>query len=133
MRSIKTYSLLILLFIVSTPAFSQYTDIINSNRPGVSRSAFSVGTNVLQFEAGPYIVKEEHTPLNYEVSGFGADFSARYGLFFEQLEVNIEGTYQRDTFTDNRSAISEEFTRSNFKNLTFGAKYLVYDPYKNEE
>ncbi|MDU8886180.1 transporter [Yeosuana sp. MJ-SS3] len=114
-------------------AYAQYTDVINSNRPGVSRSAFSVGTNVIQFEVGPYFVKEEHTPLQYEVSGFGADFSARYGLLFEELEINLEGTYQNDTFTDNRSVITSEDKRSNFKNFTLGAKYLVYDPYKNAE
>ncbi|WP_040278533.1 transporter [Psychroserpens damuponensis] len=110
--------------------FAQYTDVINSNRPGVSKSAFSVGTNVAQVEVGPYIVNEEHTPLKYEVSGFGVDFTARYGLLFEELELNIEGTYQNDTFTDNRSTISYEDKRSNFKQLTVGAKYLVYDPYK---
>jgi len=71
--------------------------------------------------------------LNYEVSGFGIDFSARYGLLLEELELNIEGTYQNDTFTDNRSVISSEDSRANFKNLTIGAKYLVYDPYKNAE
>ncbi len=119
-----------LLFLVSYLGFAQYTDVINSNRPGVSKSAFSVGTNVLQFEVGPYIVKEEHTPLKYEVSGFGADFTARYGLFFEELEINIEGIYQNDTFTDNRSLISADTKRSNFKNFTIGAKYLIYDPYK---
>lgn len=133
MKSIKTFSLLILTLIFSVNAYSQYTDVINSNRPGVSRSAFSVGTNVLQFEVGPYIVNEEHTPLRYEVSGFGTDFSIRYGLFFEQLEVNLEGTYQNDTFTDNRSTIAQETSRSNFKHFTFGAKYLLYDPYKNAE
>jgi len=114
-------------------ASAQYTDVINSNRPGVSRSAFSVGTNVIQLEVGPYFVKEEHTPLNYEVSGIGVDFSARYGLLFEELEINLEGTYQNDTYTDNRSAITYEDKRSNFKNFTIGAKYLVFDPYKNAE
>jgi len=113
--------------------FAQYTEVINSNRPGVSKSAFSVGTNVVQLEVGPYIVNEKHTPLKYEVSGFGADFTARYGLLFEQLEINIEGTYQNDTFTDNRSTISQEDKRSNFKQFTLGAKYLVYDPYKTED
>jgi len=111
--------------------FAQYTEVINSNRPGVSKSAFSVGTNVAQFEVGPYVVKEEHTPLNYEVSGFGADFTARYGLLFEQLELNIEGIYQNDTKKDNRSAIPSDQSRGNFKSLAFGAKYLIYDPYKN--
>jgi len=127
------FCVLILIFFISHSTFSQYTDVINSNRPGVSRSAFSVGTNVLQFEAGPYILKEEHTPLQNEVSGFGADFAVRYGLFFEELEINVQGTYQNDTFTDNRSAISTENKRSNFKNFTIGAQYLVYDPYKNSD
>ena len=125
--------LIVNLILFSLNVFGQYTDVINSNRPGVSKSAFSVGTNVAQFEVGPYIVKEKHTPLQYEVSGFGVDFSARYGLLFEQLEINIEGTYQNDTFTDNRSSINFEDNRSNFKNFTLGAKYLVYDPYKNAE
>ena len=132
MNPIKPF-LIIAFSLFSFTAFAQYTDVINSNRPGVSRSAFSVGTNVIQLEVGPYFVQEEHTPLNYEVSGFGADFSARYGLLFEELEINLEGTYQNDTFTDNRSAISYEDKRSNFKNFTLGAKYLVYDPYKNAE
>ena len=133
MKSITTYFLPIAAFFCFISTYGQYTDLINSNRPGVSRSAFSVGTNVVQFEAGPYIVKEEHTPLNYEVSGFGVDFSIRYGLLFEQLEVNLEGIYQNDTFTDSRSAIPQETDRSNFKHITLGAKYLVYDPYKNAE
>ncbi len=133
MKSIKTYLLFFTCLIFSTNAFSQYTEVINSNRPGVSSSAFSVGTNVIQLEVGPFILKEEHTPLKYEVSGFGVDFSARYGLLLEQLEINIEGTYQNDTFTDNRSLISSEHKRSNFKSFTLGAKYLVFDPYKNAE
>lgn len=132
MKPIKSY-LLIACLTVSFNAFSQYTEVINSNRPGVSTSAFSLGTNVAQLELGPYIIKEKHTPLKYEVSGFGVDFAARYGFLLETLELNLQGTYQKDTFTDNRSAISSETSRSNFKNFTLGAKYLVYDPLKNSE
>jgi hypothetical protein len=133
MERIKTQLLLFASLLTTTICFAQYTEVINSNRPGLSKSAFSVGTNVFQLELGPYIVNEKHTPLQYEVSGFGADFSARYGLLFEQLELNIEGTYQNDTFTDNRSAIPLENSRSNFKSVTLGVKYLLYDPYKNSE
>lgn len=133
MKSIKTYLLLFACLIFSTNVFSQYTEVINSNRPGVSSSAFAVGTNVAQLEVGPYILKEEHTPLNYEVSGFGIDFTVRYGLFLSELELNIEGTYQNDTFTDNRSTIPVEDKRSNFKSFAIGAKYLVFDPNKNAE
>ena len=133
MKSIKTYLLLFVCLVFSTNAFSQYTEVINSNRPGVSSSAFAVGTNVIQLEVGPYILKETHTPLNYEVSGFGIDFTVRYGLLLSELEINIQGTYQNDTFTDNRSTISVENKRSNFKSFAIGAKYLVFDPYKNAE
>ncbi|TXE10902.1 transporter [Gelidibacter salicanalis] len=129
MKSIQI-SLLILIFSFSHFAVAQYTEVINSNRPGVSQSAFSVGTNVLQFEAGPYLFKEEHTPLQYDVSGFGADFAARFGLLFESLELNIQGTYQNDTQTINSSVIPQEIDRGNFKYLTVGAKYMIYDPYR---
>ena len=121
------------LSLISSQVYSQYTDVINSNRPGTSRSAFSVGTNVAQFEAGPYILNEKRTPtIANEVSGFGIDFAARYGLLLEELEINVEGTYQNDTktFTSNLSA---EEKRSNFKFVAVGAKYLVFDPYKNAE
>ena len=132
MMSIKPY-LLIACLTVTFSGFSQYTEVINSNRPGVSTSAFSLGTNVAQLELGPYIIKEKHTPLRYEVSGFGVDFAARYGFLLEELELNLEGIYQNDTFTDNRSSIPSETDRSNFKNLTLGAKYLIFDPLKNAE
>ncbi|GAB1857922.1 transporter [Flavobacteriaceae bacterium MHTCC 0001] len=121
----------ILTFLGALPIFAQYTEVINSNRPGMSRSAFSVGTNVLQFEVGPYYVKEERTPQpRREVSGYGIDFSARYGLLLEELEVNIEGNYQNDTETLFSGFVADERPRSNFKYLTLGAKYLIYDPYK---
>ena len=130
MKPIK-FSIVFLIFSSTHFAFSQYTEVINSNRPGVSQSAFSVGTNVIQFEAGPYFVKQKHTPLKYDVNGFGVDFAARYGLIFEDLEINVQGTYQNDTFTQNTSVIPYETNRSNFKNLTVGAKYMIYDPYRN--
>lgn len=128
----KSFIIIAMLFFSYT-ATAQYTDVINSNRPGVSKSAFSVGTNVLQFELGAFSIDEEHTPLNFEVSGFGVDFSARYGFLFEELEISIDGVYQNDTFTSNTTSIPFESDRSNLRNFTIGAKYLVYDPYKNAE
>lgn len=128
----KPFNFVIIFIIFTFPkfSFSQYTEVINSNRPGVSQSAFSVGANVLQFEAGPYLIKEKHTPLKHEVSGFGADFAVRYGLILEELELNINGTYQNDTKTFKSSVIPEESKRGNFKHLTIGAKYMLYDPYR---
>lgn len=129
MKSIKTY-LPIILIIITCNVYSQYTEVINSNRPGVSKSAFSVGTNVIQLEVGPYILNETHQRLSREDKSFGVDFSARYGLLFEELEINIEGTFQ-STNREFTNTIANKETFSNFKTFTVGAKYLVYDPYKN--
>lgn len=132
MRILKSFFAL-LISLSFTSLYAQYTEVINSNRPGVSKSAFSVGTGVVQFEAGAFTVKEEHVPLKYEVSGFGLDFGLRYGVLFDQLEFSLEGVYQNDNITFNNAAIPIEDKRSNFKNFTLGAKYLIYDPYKNAE
>ena len=130
MRILKS-TLVLLIALNFNSAFAQYTEVINSNRPGVSKSAFSVGTGVVQFEAGAFTVKEEHALANYDVFGFGLDFALRYGLLFEQLELSLDGVYQNDKITFNSAAIPIEDKRSNFKNFTLGAKYLIYDPYKN--
>lgn len=133
MMSKKIPSLLVLL-LISTTLFAQYTEVINSNRPGLSQSAFSVGRNVIQVESGPYYTLEKHSLLKQEVMGGGLEFAGRYGLFWEQLEINVNTTFQLDKFTDNRSSLkSVSKNRSNFKNLVAGAKYLIYDPYKNYE
>lgn len=123
----------IVLFCVCNTAQAQYTDVINSNRPGASQSAFSVGTNVLQFEVGPYMITENRELYpKYEVSGYGVDFAAHYGFWKEALEFNIQGTFQKDTQTY-PSIMDVENSRANFKNLNIGAKYLVYDPHKNKD
>ena len=137
MKSIEMKNTLNLLITIMfccqiSTTHAQYTDVINSNRPGSSQSAFSVGTNVLQFELGSYLVKEKRSLRpTYEVSGYGVDFALHYGIWKEALELNILGTYQNDTqsFSSN---IEDVRTRANFKNFNIGAKYLVYDPNKNK-
>ena len=120
----------IILLVCCNLSYAQYTDVINSNRPGKSQSAFSVGTKVLQFEAGPSFIREERTPApRNETSGFSVDFAVRYGFFLEQLEFITEGSYRSDTRTTFTGFTTEE-KRSNFSALAFGAKYLVFDPYK---
>ncbi len=129
----KLFFLIALFLLTSNKIFSQYTDIINSNRPGDSQSAFSVGSNVIQIETGAYLLNEKHELLDNKVKGMGLNFMLRYGLILEELEIQISGVYQNDKFTDMRSAIHTEDNRSNFKKFKIGAKYLVYDPYKNRD
>jgi Putative MetA-pathway of phenol degradation len=107
--------------------YGQYTDQINSNRPGSSQGAYSVGKNVIQAEGGIYYIKENHNLLNYESKGFGTDITLRGGLLREQLEFNLEGKFQFDKYTVSDISVN----RSGFKELVFGAKYLFYDPFKN--
>ena len=66
-------------------SYSQYTDIVISNRPGQSKSAFAVGQNVTQLESGFYNFNNKHDLLNSENKGFGLNIEGRYGFLFEQL------------------------------------------------
>lgn len=123
-------ALLILLgFFSFSNINAQYTDVINSNRPGKSMSAFSVGKTVFQAELGVYGVNEKHDLLDYQAKGFGTDLSLRYGAFLEQLEFIIDLQYQNDNFEN----YYENYNRKAFKQSIVGAKYLIYDPNKNYE
>lgn len=108
---------------------SQFTDEINSNRPGRSMMAFSVGKTVIQAEAGFFGLREKHDLLQYTANGFAVDLEVRYGFLFEQLELNAQFQVQSDKY---KSRFVEE-NRSGMKVTTFGAKYLFYDPWKNYE
>ncbi len=107
----------------------QFTDVINSNRPGESMSAFSVGKTVIQAEAGTYISDEKYDFYETDATGFGGDLAVRYGAFFEQLELILELQYQRDHV----QTPVDDYYRNGFRQTTFGAKYLIYDPNKNYE
>jgi hypothetical protein len=121
-------SLLILLgFFSFSFTNAQYTDVINSNRPGKSMSAFSVGKTVIQAELGVYSVDEKHDLLEYEAKGMGTDLNLRYGAFLEQLEFNIDLQYQ----TDKYESYLLNYNRKAIKQSIIGAKYLIYDPNKN--
>jgi Putative MetA-pathway of phenol degradation len=109
--------------------YSQFTDQINSNRPGKSAGAFSVGKNVYQIETGIYGIKENHKTLNYNATGFGLDVSARGGFIKEQLEFVLDLEFQIDKYTSTTNNIS----RVGLKQSTLGAKYLFYDPFKGKE
>lgn len=121
--------LCLLFFTVSESVMAQYTETINSNRPGQSQGAFSVGTGVLQAESLLFFGDETHDLLFTETKNWGLDFAFRYGFLMEQLELSFEGTYLSETITPTAGNVSE-FDQSGFPNLTVGAKYLIYDPYK---
>lgn len=130
---IKSIALALLLFLPVTYTFSQYTEMINTNRPGVSQGAFSVGKNVLQVESGFFIGKEKHDLLETETNLWGIDYSIRYGLLKEELEISLIGAFQHSKIENTRGLLTTTETFNNFRSNTLGAKYLFYDPYRKME
>jgi hypothetical protein len=109
--------------------YGQHTDQINSNRPGETMSAFAVGKSVIQIETGVYGIKQNHSLLNYDANGFGIDATLRWGLFMEKLELIADIQYQNEKYT----TLFNSSKRADFKQTVLGAKYLIYDPFKNYE
>jgi hypothetical protein len=119
----------ITFLMLSAIHYAQYTDQINSNRPGETMSAFAVGKSVIQLESGIYGIKENHSVLNYDANGFGIDMTLRWGMFMEKLELIADLQYQYEFL--NPAIVFPE--KSAFKQTIIGAKYLIYDPFKNYE
>lgn len=128
MKSLQ--SLFLLLFgITAQLSFGQFTDEINSNRPGKSMMAYAVGKKIIQTETGVTYVSEDHNLLGYNANGFIGELDIRYGVWKEELEIIGEIEYQNDKLTN--GLFNEK--RNGFKQLTLGAKFLIYDPFKNYE
>ncbi|HEY6143225.1 MAG TPA: transporter [Flavobacterium sp.] len=115
------------IFMIPLAHYSQHTDEINSNRPGETMSAYAIGKSVIQVETGIYGIKEQHDIQNYEGNGFGLDITLRCGLFKEKLEFIADLQYQYEQF----SAPMSSYDKSAFRQTVLGAKYLIYDPFKN--
>ena len=126
----------VFLSLITFTANAQYTETINSNRPGTSHGAFAIGWNVLQVETGVSRYSLEHKNLNNsKIDGLNFNYLFRYGLLNDKLEVFLEGSvvtrdildnnYQNNYFTD----ISETI----IGRQTLGFKYLVFDPFKNKK
>ncbi|WP_378173191.1 transporter [Aquimarina sp. SS2-1] len=126
----KSMLLLISLFLLGLMASAQYTEKINTNRPGVSQGAFSVGNNVLQLESGFGFGKEKHKLFDTRTNTFNLDYTVRYGLLIEQLEININGSFRSDGIKQTVGANEQKIRRTDFEFNNIGVKYLIYDPYK---
>jgi len=121
----------LIVFGFSIYSFSQYTDVINSNRPGLAVSAYAVGKNVVQAEMGIFYEQQDHDRLNTESDIWGTDISLRYGLLFEALELKWEGTFQNQNIAFNNFGLED--SRTDFYRNRVGLKFLIYDRYKAPE
>jgi hypothetical protein len=121
--------LISLLTFISLTVNAQYTDVINSNRPGESFGAYGVGTHVLQFETGLAFGQDNHvSPLIPNRSLLEYQYQIRYGLLMERLEILLDGTFANAEDQLLRGGIQTTSNFSNFKSNTLGIKYLLYDP-----
>ncbi|WP_442266978.1 transporter [Tenacibaculum sp. ZS6-P6] len=118
----------LLSLFVAFPLFAQYTDVINSNRPGFSESPYSVGIGVYQLETSIFHRQfEAQNPTFSNPRATGLDLHFRMGAIDEKLEFSLTTALQSNQF-----AFTNVFqsTRSQFGlgRLTIGAKYLVFKP-----
>ena len=127
----KLYYLFLLCFACHYMGMAQYTEVINSNRPGQSVSAYAVGKGVVQVEAGFLYEKSDHSTLSQESTIKGGELALRYGFFKEMLEIIYEGSYVQQDITFTPFDLNEK--RTDFSSNRLGVKYLIYDPYKNPE
>ncbi len=132
----KPFLTTLLLLLMAEFSYGQYTEVINSRRPGFSDSPYSVGTKIYQVEAGLFYkdvggflywdpILEES--IAYSSSSFGSDISFRTGQFFEQLEFSLDMAVVSEN-RDYTSPAVYNATAFGFSKLTIGAKYMVYKP-----
>jgi len=115
---------------------AQYTELINSKRPGFSDSPFSVGTNVYQVEAGlfykdigNYLFKDPELQIanRYSSQTFGTDVSFRVGKFLDKLELDLDMAFVYESRDYSLPEVIN-ISKLGLSKLTIGAKYLVYMP-----
>ncbi len=108
-------------------SFAQYTQVINSKRPGFSESPFAVGSRVYQVEAGMFYQNSNEKNISALKNSLGTDLFLRTGLLSEKLECSLNFKYQKDDYL---SQLDPEKTAqlNGFSQFTFGVKYLIYKP-----
>lgn len=118
----KTLLFFLLLSTITTKA--QYTDIINSNKPGRSMGAYAVGRKVAQVESDIYYETNKHDLLGLSQENVGLNYMVRYGVWRDQFEIIGDGTL----LYSNRSTDGVSSGKIGFQRTTFGVKYMFYDP-----
>lgn len=121
----KSISLLFLLGFSSL--YSQYTEVINSNKPGFSESPYSVGTGIYQLESNVFFRNTEIEPTFTRPQSLGFDVLFRTSFFLEKLELNVQATYQRDKVAF-KNIFTSHYFETALSRFTVGAKYLIYQP-----
>jgi len=127
MKNFFLHLILVLSLLEITSIQAQYTEVINSNRPGFSESPYSVGTGVYQFESIFFYKNTSIEPTFSQPQSFGVDLLFRTSFFLEKLELNTQLTYQRDKVAFKNIFSSHYFT-TGLSRMSIGGKYLLFEP-----
>ena len=124
-----------LFFILTTAvASSQYTPIINSNRPGLTQGAFAVAPGVYQLEFGGSYRQDQFVSLAQAKSqGAGFTLDLRTGLILQNLELIYRVDYHNDQLAFNNVSGRISENRKGTKRNTVGFKLLLFDPFRNAD
>ncbi|WKD86221.1 hypothetical protein KCTC32516_01582 [Polaribacter huanghezhanensis] len=104
---------------------AQYTNVINSNRPGFSESPYSVGTGIYQLETGLFYNSSKIVRTFTIPNSFGYNMVFRTSFFDEKLEFNTNFTLQKDKVAF-KNVFTSSYNTTGISELSFGAKYLVF-------
>jgi len=118
---------LILVFLFSFSAYAQYTEVINSKRPGFAESPFALGTKVYQIESGYFFHKNDKPDFFTKKKSQGLNLFLRSGFISEKLEINANFKLQKDDLLSN-IVTGTTYPNSGISQFTVGAKYLFYMP-----
>lgn len=106
-------------------SYGQYTDIINSNRPGNTIGAYTVGLGVYQIESGFTYDRQVHHLLDTSYHFLSNETSLRMGLLLDNLEISYDFGYQIQ--------FNNLYSVHGINKNSIGIKLLVWDPYKDRK
>lgn len=116
---------LILFLFGFSSIYSQYTEVINSNKPGFSESPYSVGKGIYQFESNVFFRNTSIVPTFTRPQSLGFDLLFRTSFFLEKLELNAQVSYQNDKIAF-KNIFTSSYNTSGIEKFTIGAKYLIF-------
>jgi len=117
---------IVFFILLSQTLLAQYTNIINSNRPGFSESPYSVGTRVYQLETSLFYRSTDIHPTFSRPQSYGVDFLLRTSFFKEKLELNLNLAYQNEQISF-QNIFNSSYYKSGIGKFTVAAKYLIYE------
>jgi len=117
---------IVYLMLFSQYILAQYTNVINSNRPGFSESPYSVGSGVYQLETSVFYRETKIHPTFSRPQSKGVNFLFRTSFFNEKLELNLNFVEQKKQISF-QNIFDSSYFKTGFSKLSIGAKYLVYE------